>query len=272
MELNDSTFKVKALEQTKTYSDMAKYAQKWYLDGIINKDVLVDKEDPGPKFRNGKMLLANSSHEWANAEENFSDKSSERSSSQLYPDKKFPNRTALANVVAINKNSKHPDLVLRFLDMMETDQKLYDLVQYGVEGKNYILDGKTANYPAGMNATTSNYMEWGGQWALWKPQFMRPNPTYKEGFWVKEAEFANDPSNITNPLDGFFVVSDKIKNELAQRDQVQNELGRAIEAGAVKDADKAVSEYIEKQKAAGLDRIIVEVQKQVDAFIAAKKK
>ncbi|MCU6795547.1 DUF3502 domain-containing protein [Paenibacillus sp. WQ 127069] len=272
VELNDSTFKVKALEQTKTYSDMAKYAQKWYLDGIINKDVLVDKEDPGPKFRNGKMLLANSSHEWANAEENFSDKSSERSSSQLYPDKKFPNRTALANVVAINKNSKHPDLVLRFLDMIETDQKLYDLVQYGVEGKNYILDGKTANYPAGMNATTSNYMEWGGQWALWKPQFMRPNPTYKEGFWVKEAEFANDPSNITNPLDGFFVVSDKIKNELAQRDQVQNELGRAIEAGAVKDADKAVSEYIEKQKAAGLDRIIVEVQKQVDAFIAAKKK
>ncbi|WP_240420151.1 DUF3502 domain-containing protein [Paenibacillus periandrae] len=42
--------------------------------------------------------------------------------------------------------------------------------------------------------------------------------------------------------------------------------------GAVKDADKAVSEYIEKQKAAGLGRIIVEVQKQVDAFIAAKKK
>ncbi|MEK8130024.1 DUF3502 domain-containing protein [Paenibacillus filicis] len=272
VEINDKSFKVKALEQTKTYSDMAQYAAKWYADGIINKDVLVDKEDPGPKFRNGKILLANSSHEWANAEENFSDSSFERSTSQLYPDKKFPNRTALANVVAINKNSKHPDLVLRFLDMLETDQKLYDLVQYGIEGKNYVLDGKAANYPAGMNSTTSNYMEWGGQWALWKPQFMKPNPTYKDGFWVKEAEFASEPSNFTNPLDGFFVVSDSIKNELAQRDQVQSELGRAIEAGTVKDPEKAVSDYIAKQKAAGVDKVIAEVQKQVDAFIAAKKK
>ncbi|MGO4372042.1 DUF3502 domain-containing protein [Paenibacillus sp. MCAF20] len=35
--------------------------------------------------------------------------------------------------------------------------------------------------------------------------------------------------------------------------------------------EKAVSEYIETQKKNGLDKIIAETQKQIDAFLASKK-
>lgn len=269
--LNDPTVKIQPVEQQPFYKEAALMSKKWYDDGILNRDAMIDKEDGAAQWRNGKMFYTDSDHEWVNADPGFADPSYKLGSSLLYPDKKYVNRTALANVVAINRNSEHADRVLQFLDMLETDQQLYDMVQYGIEGKTYVLKDGAANYPDGMQTTTSNYMEWGGQWALWKPQFMRPNPAYGKDFWVHEAEFAALPVNVNSPVDGLFISEDNIKNEVAKRDQAIEEFNKPIEYGNVKDVDKAVNDYIEKQKNNGLDKIIAEAQKQIDAYLAAKK-
>lgn len=269
--LGDPAMKIQPIEQQPFYKEAAVKAREWYDEKLINRDAMIDKTDGAAEWRNGKSVFTLTSHEWVNADPGFSDPSFKLESSLIYPDKKQVNRTPLANVAAINRNSKHPDRVLRFLDMIETDRTLYDLVQYGIEGKTYKLDGDTAVYPDGMSTTTSNYMEWGGQWAFWKPQFMRPTSTYPKDFWLHEAEFASEPINVNSPLDGLFVSEEPMKNELAKRDQAIEEFNKPIEFGTVKDPEKAVDDYIEKQKKNGLDKIIAETQKQVDAFLAAKK-
>jgi putative aldouronate transport system substrate-binding protein len=270
--LSDPKITIKPVEQQPFYKETAEKAKQWYDEKLINRDAMIDKTDGAAEWRNGRTLFTLTSHEWVSADPGFSDPSFKLRASELYPDKKQVNRTPLANVVAINRNSKYSDRVLRFLDMLETDQTLYDLVQYGIEGKTYKLDGDTAVYPDGMNTTTSNYMEWGGQWAFWKPQFMRPTSTYAKGFWEKEAEFAAQPENVNSPIDGLFITEDTMKNELAKRDQASDELSRPIEFGNVKDPDKAVADYIEKQKNNGLDKILAETQKQVDAYLASQAK
>jgi putative aldouronate transport system substrate-binding protein len=269
---NDPKVTIKAAEQQPFYRDADKKAREWYDNKLINRDAMIDKLDGAAEWRNGKTLFTLTSHEWVNADPGFADPSYKLKGSELYPDKKQMNRTPLANVAAINRNSKHPDLVLRFLDMLETDQTLYDLVQYGIEGKTYKLDGDTANYPDGMTTTTSNYMEWGGQWAFWKPQFMRPTTTYPKDFWVREAEFASQPENVNSPIDGLAFAEDTMKNELAKRDQAIDEISRPLEFGTVKDVDNALDDYIEKQKQNGLDKILAETQKQVDAYLASQAK
>lgn len=270
--LNDPSLQIQAIEQQPFFREASEMAKKWYNDGILNKDAMIDKEDGAAQWRNGKMLFTLNSHEWVVADQGFVDSSFQIGSSLLYPDKKYVNRTPLANVVAINRNSKHADRVLRFLDMLETDQQLYDLVQYGIEGKTYKLEGEAAVYPDGMKTTTSNYMEWGGQWAFWKPQFMRPNPAYAKDFWVKEAEFASQPMNVNSPVDGLLIAEDNIKNELAQRDQLSTEFGRPLEYGIAKgEVDTSVDDYIERQHKSGLDKIIGDVQEQIDVYLANKK-
>jgi putative aldouronate transport system substrate-binding protein len=274
-DINDPKVKLIPVEQTQAYREAVNLAKKWKDDGIINSDALVTKEDGAVEWRNGKNIFTTTSHEWTYNTIPFAEPGAEREGAEMYPDKKQVNRTALANVVAINKNSKNPDKVLRFLDMLETDQKLYDLVQYGIEGKTYVLNGNKADYPAGMDGGSSNYMEWGGQWALWKPQYMRPNPSYPDGFWQKEADFAHEATNVVNPIDGLLLSENNIKTETAKRDQLQDEFAKPIELGTIPKgmtADQAVDDYIAKQKAAGVDKIIAEVQKQVDAFLASKKK
>jgi len=271
IDLNDPACKVIASEQHPSFTELATYAAKWYKDGIIARDAPVNKEDGATLWRNGKFIVTLSSHEWANANQGFSDPSWSVSSSFLYPDKKYPNRTALANVVCISKNAANPERTLMFLDLLETERELYDMVQYGIDGKTYVLKEGVASYPDGMDNASSNYMEWGGQWALWKPQFMRPNPSYSEGFWVREAEFATQPNNINSPIDGLFINTDAIKNELVRRNQIMEEYGKPIRFGVSKDTTAAITEYQQKMKDADLEKILSEVQKQIDAYLAANK-
>ena len=44
-----------------------------------------------------------------------------------------------------------------------------------------------------------------------------------------------------------------------------------MQAGLVKYVDKAYQEYLDRAKAAGLDKVRAEVEKQVAAWLASKK-
>jgi putative aldouronate transport system substrate-binding protein len=269
--LDDPKMTVRALEQQPFYLESAKMSKKWSDYKIINRDASIDNENGADQWRNGKILFTITSNEWANAKTSFVDPSYKQQMSLMYPDKKFINRSALANVLTINRNSEHADLVLRFLDMMETDKKLYDLVQYGIEGITYVLNGDAVEYPEGIQYLSSNYMEWDSRWAFWKPKFMRPTPIYPGDFWKKEAEFASLPINIDSPVDGLFISEDNLKDEVARRDQTADEVGKRIEYGLANNVEQEVADYVEKQEANGLDKIIAETQKQIDAYLSSKK-
>ncbi|MCL6457704.1 MAG: extracellular solute-binding protein [Gorillibacterium sp.] len=269
--LNDPLLTVRAIEQQPFYLEAAYMSKRWYDDKILNRDGLIDKESAADQWRNGKLLFTITSHEWAFVTDpGFSDPSYRQQMSLLYPDKKYINRSPIANVLAINRNSEHADRVLRFLDMLEIDRTLYDLVIYGIEGETYLLDGETAVYPEKMNFSTSNYMDWGGEWGFWKPQFMRPTTTYRKGFWEEETRFAELPINVKSPFDGLFITDSGIGSELAKRDQTYEDLGKGIEYGTVQDVDKSVALYREKQKSNGLAQITSEIQLQIDNYLASQ--
>ena len=271
VDINDAKSTIIPVEQTKAFREAAKYAKEWTDAGILPKNLMVDKEQISASYKNGKVFASNGSHEWAFCNPGFADPSWKQGQSELYADKKSPNRSALANVTCINKNAANPERALLFLDLLSTNQELYDTVMYGIKDKTYVLNGDIADYPQGMTPANSSYLDWQGQWAWWKPQFMRPTLTYPKGFWQKEGEFASSPVSVASKLDGLFFNTDSIKNEIAKRDQLNTEQGKLIQYGLVKDSDKAVDDYIRQQKEAGLDKIVAELQKQVDAFLAGKK-
>lgn len=271
---DDPTCKLIPIETTPVFKETAKLTRKWVEDGIIAKNEMVDKVTATDKWFTGMVIVRTITHEYSYATNTFKDDpAGTRDASELYPDNKFFNRTPLGNTMCVNKNAANPERALMWMNLLETNQAFYDMVFYGIEGKTYVLDGKAAKYPDGMTDANGNYMNWAGQWTLWKPAFMRPDAIYSDGFWQKEAEYAKTPVNINNPIDGLFFNTDSIKNEIARRDQLYEELGKPLVFGAVKaeGIDKAIDDYITKEKSAGLDKIIIECQKQVDAFLAASK-
>ncbi len=272
IDLNDAKCTVVPIEQTAAFKEMALQAKKWQDDGLIWKDVLTDKTDHNQLIDQGLLISKWGTHEFANSNRGWADKGAYWDSNVLYAANKQINRSPLSNLVAIPRTSENPDRALMFMNLLETDREMYDMVHYGILDTTYKLNGEEAVYPEGMTSANSTYMDWGGRWALWKPQFMRPDAMYSKDFWVKEAEFVKSmPSNIVSPLDGFNFDVTNVKTEVSQRDQIYGDANKMINVGLAGDAEKAVNDLIASQKTAGADKITAELQAQVDAFLATKK-
>lgn len=272
--LNDPECKLVAMETTPEYDTMAKYAEIWQKDGIIWKDILTDKLDHNSLINQGKLIAGIGTHEFSTSNRPWVEEGAHFDYAVLYPDELFANRTPLANTMCIPATSENPERTLMFLNMLENDQKLYDMVQYGIEGETYVLDEEGgAAYPEGMDTASSNYQEWGGQWALWKPQFMRPNASYGPGFWEKEAEFAaSSDKNVVSPLEGFNFDATAVTTEVAQRNQIYGDANKLIQVGLAGDYKEAIEKLHADSEAAGLQKILDEYQRQIDEFLAGKNK
>lgn len=270
--LDDPELKVFPLETSKTMRDAGYYGEKWQNEGIIWADVLTDNLDSNMLIDQGRLITAFGNHEKANAKRAWSEEGARWDSALIYPEGLYPNRSPLSNAMAISVTSENPERTLMFMDLLETDRTLYDMVHYGIEGVTFEFDGEAVVYPEGMDAASSNYMDWGGRWALWKPQFMRPDATYDEGFWEREAEFAASmPENINSPIGGFVFDSSSVSTEVALRDQIYGDAWLLLGAGLTNAGWEETLEQIHKDSLAiGLEKIMEEYQRQLDEFVANK--
>ncbi len=270
--LSDPKCTVTLAEDIPEYIEMAKYTKKWQDDGIIWKDVLTDKRDHNDLINEGMLITKWGTHEFANQNRAWAEEGAYWDFTEIYKDSLYANRSPLSNAVCIPATSENPERTLMFLNMLETDETLYDMVHYGIEGKTYVLNAEGgADYPEGMDGASSNFMEWGGRWGLWKPQFMKPDASYGPGFWTAEAEYAaSSDKNVVSPLEGFSFDSSEVTTEIAQRNQIFNDMHKLINVGLGGDPEAAIAKCKEDCIAAGTDKLLEEYQKQIDAFLAAK--
>ena len=264
-DLTDPDVKIVAEEQTEMFKDAGYYAKKWVDEGIFPGDAYTNK--PAHDTLGETHVFAGfAMYEYIVYNDYYLDPL--RNYSMLYPDGYFVNKNPVNNLNALNKNAANPERALMFLDLLWTDQEFFDAVLYGIEGVTYVKDDAgTFMFPEGMDSTTTNWMEWASQWGFWRIGRMAPTAARNAASWALNDEFMQKKENIVAPLAGFVPDTEPIKNEIAARDALYNEFGVMIEYGLVDDLDYAVEEYIELQKEAGLDLIIDEIQRQVDAFI-----
>lgn len=269
--LEDAACKITHLAFTDAYKEVATWDKKWQDAGYIWKDYLTDQHDGNAMKAQGDLLSNVSWHEWCNATDDWST-GAVRGNSELYPENKFANRSPLANILCINANSANGDRALMFINMMQIDQKLFDLVLYGEEGRNYKLGPNgEATFPEGMTATNSSYMDWQGRWAFWNPQYLRPDSTYGKDFWKKEAEFAAQPENVNGSLVAFFPNPTSVQTQLTLIAATDDKWQKQIQAGLAGDAATAIASYQAELKQDGIDAVTAEFQKQIDAYLASKK-
>lgn len=271
MDLNDPSHKVIPLEQTPMFKEAVTLAKKWYDSGVISKNAMSSKDNR--EYENGKALTGKNTAQYLYETVNFTDKSAVNSAVEVYPGKKYRRDSPLNNALAINKNAANPERALMFIDLLSSDQNIYDIVQYGIKDKTYTMD---ANNVVGITANEDSskplWQNWTGQWALWRINFQRATTSITADAIKNEQAYATRDNIIVTPVTGLVPNTDAIKTEIAKRDQIFEESGKMLLAGIVKgDIDKAINDYIAKQKAAGLDKILADVQKQVDSYISAKK-
>lgn len=171
----------------------------------------------------------------------------------------------MANFV-ISNNSKKKEESMKILNMLNSDPELLNGLVYGVEGRNWEKtdeDGRV-RLLEGYQDPKSGYMS---AWNLANNEILYTDEAvtdeqieYKEKS-IKEAE--------ESPLLGFNFVTDSVKTEITNVNNVSAQYTAGLQTGSV-DPKKVVPEYLEKLKEAGIDKIQEEAQKQFDEFNANK--
>lgn len=166
---------------------------------------------------------------------------------------------------SVGAHSKNPERALMAYELIRNNEEIYHLLNYGLEGVQYeIKDGKRVR-PAGYDEARDGFYSdfWGGR----VDKFEIPSETTWDQ--IEETLYA-EYDQIKKPYVYGQFVFDKtpVDAELTAISQVTGELGPAIVFGKAGDPAAAVEEFRNKLKQAGYDKVLAELQKQMDAYKA----
>jgi len=174
------------------------------------------------------------------------------------------NWSVMGSMQAISANSKYPEKAMEFLNLLNTDPVLRNMIDSGIEGVHYekIDDNFMKNLDASKNYDMPTF-------SLGNIMITYLNEGDPADKWEEFKKF-ND-SGIEAPLLGFNFDTSKVTTELAAVQNVKEEYWSALMTGTV-DPDVYLPKAIEKFKAAGLDKIMAEAQRQIDEWRASTGK
>jgi putative aldouronate transport system substrate-binding protein len=175
----------------------------------------------------------------------------------------------IATMNNVSSTSKNPDASMKALEVLNTDVDVYHLICRGIEGTHYVVTDaakQVIGFPSGVMASNNRYnpqTSWmfgdlfndfyssedvAGAWPLSLKDNQTATPSQALGF-------AFDPTNV--------------KTELAQVQQAQQQYGYPLIFGRV-DTTAGLNTYMSKLHDAGIDKVIAEIQKQLDTWKSSK--
>ena len=166
-----------------------------------------------------------------------------------------------ATMNAISRTSKHPERAMEFLNLLNTDPYLYNLITQGVAGVHYedLGEGYIRAIEGSGYAPNADWM-FGNQFLAYLKEGQDPTD------WI-ETEKLNANSTPSVAM-GFVFDSVPVQSEIAAVSAVIGEYEAALSTGVL-DPNEYLPEFLEKLEQAGSDVIIAEIQSQLDAWAAA---
>lgn len=255
VDADDPTKAINLLETDK-FMEICKLRREWYEKGYVRKDVA--------SITDAKAEAK--THNYAAFETGVGPGSPETESNnagftvvqaQTYP-AMLSTGSIQAALTSISANCKYPERAMMVLDYLFEDKETYNMLCYGLEGKHWekandysirIIDG--SGYNPGI--------AW--EFGSWFNAMLLEGQ--EEDLWDQLKEV--NATALTSPTLGFVYDSGNVKNEVAQVTALLDEYMPGLNSGSV-DPEKVVPELIEKLNAAGIEKIIADVDAQLKAW------
>ncbi len=176
------------------------------------------------------------------------------------------NETLLSPFLAVSSQAPHKDKAFDFIKRVFSDQELYNLLVFGVEGENYTLeDGVlTKNEENPYSADTLLYGSEFAPFTLWDNHFYSPT---RDGLSVKEAHRQDLEEAIFTPYAGIEWDFSKVENERQATEELLEQyatsFGRSLKQGT---ALNQLETFQAELKEAGIDTLLAELNRQAQEW------
>ena len=168
-----------------------------------------------------------------------------------------------STMYAISANSKYPDESIKFINLMNTNKELYNLICNGIEGKHYKwADDEHIELISDGGYYVNASWEFGNQFNAY------PLVGQDADVWEQTKEF-NETLKVS-PIISFTFDSSSVQTELSQMATVVSEYKNMLMYGCT-DWRKDFEGFKDKMMAAGAENVLNEVQRQLDEYAKTNK-
>jgi putative aldouronate transport system substrate-binding protein len=278
--------------ETPEFAAYCDIMREWYQKGLVRKDGAT-LQDPSPD-RQANRILAGWNYDWPDYIDNPPTGVAELTI-QGYKDANYtipgmsmtlpgeapagrvsttrtvvPAAAAPTACVAISATSKHPEKAMEMIELLNTNDELFNLIQWGEEGVDFQYN-ENGDFTRIDGMYSLNYNEWQiGQ--SYNPDFTRSefgrNQTGDDQKKALEIVYKADLEADPSPVTGFTFDATPVKTELANCSAVISEFIPVLSNGAG-DPAELLPQFLSRLENAGVNTIIVEKQAQLDAWKAA---
>jgi len=249
-----SSNKLEIQFNTNEFKDGLEKTHEWYEKGYIRPDISSVGDDT-TDVSNGKYIV--NCGNWKPGAESY-DKIPKIYA--ILHEPYLKRNGALSTVLSVGAKSRNPEKAVQLIELINTNKDLYNLICFGIKGTHYnLIDGKVEKLKDVGYAPNCD-------WAFGNQFNAYVAVNQDDDVW-EQTKKMNDEAQ-RSPLLGFVPDLAPIQNELSQISAVNEEFS-VYKVGA--DAPENYwNNYMEKLKIAGQQKVLDELQKQVDKFLAAK--
>lgn len=260
--MDPDTLIVSNLYESEEYRELVNMMHDWYKKGYILRDAATNQIVANQLVKAGKAFSY-----LGNGKPGFVEQESRAAGMEMVSVEIRGPFAATSNVTglmwSIAQQSENKEKAMEILSLFYSDKEIIDLINWGIEGVHYVKVGDNMiDFAEGLDASTSGYLpnwDWLTGNAYLTYVFKGGDPEV----WEKTKEF-NESAKTSKAL-GFTFNADPVKTEYTAVTNVVDQYKVGLESGTL-DPEKILPEFNQKLKAAGLDKIIEEKQRQLDEW------
>lgn len=229
--------------------------RRWYVDGLINVDAAL--RDPNDIDETTHLFCTMSSG--GPLSERIWEESFHMPVQAVCVSEPIATtNSAVGGIMAVRARTRYPEECLKFLELVNTDPVIRNLLNYGVEGIHY--EKTEDNQVRKLTNTYSGIQYTQGNWFILDT--LEGEPLNK---WDTFAEF--NKNCTASSLLGFSPDLSSLKSEIEAVSEIWMRYFPAIMTGSI-DPDEHVPLLIEQLKANGIDTIQAQLQQQIDEWLS----
>lgn len=247
---------VPVFEQEDVLTDL-EVLHQWMNDGLINSDAAILDVASG-------MCSMGIAQGWPSAAKGWGASRGAEVVVSQFGNTVLSNDTIQGSMTCIANSSKYKLEALKLLELVNTDSKVRDMLAYGEEGVNFEYveeNGQKRVKKLNSDWTLAGYTQ---------GTFF--NMTLEAGsdtnYWVEEVQVQNNTATVSPAL-GFNCDTAEIADEIAACKAIFDGYRAVLMTGTGEPRATAAAMMAEMRDA-GFDKIVTEVQSQLDAWYASK--
>lgn len=256
---DDVTF----LFETQAYKENAYLMKEWADKGYWSKNAIANQTAPADSFKNGLSATYFADVNTVGVVAKAVEQEHPEWKPEMYdinPGTIHTYGSYNGDGIAVPISSQNPERAFMLLDLLKFDRSYYELFRFGVEGKHWIAVGDD-QWESGPDQTSYPYGT--GTWGIKNELFERTRtdvfPTVTEIFdaWTV----------VDTPWAAFIFDDTNVKNEMAVLNNLLIQYDYILDLGMAEDVDATIEEFLSKCELAGLEKVKLELNDQLTAFI-----